>query len=118
MKLSAHFDRNEFACRCGCGLATVDAELLIVLSVVRNHFDSAVKITSGHRCTTHNQKVGGTPKSLHLQGRAADIKVKGVAPEEVYAYLCAVYPDQYGFIQYPSFVHVDSRDVPYRSVRK
>jgi len=115
MKLSAFFDREEFACKCGCGLATVDSQLLQVLEGIRSHYRRPVVITSGHRCKKHNSEVGGGKNSYHLQGRAADIKVVGVESAEVYEYVCATHKDKYGFILYDTFVHVDSRDVPYRN---
>lgn len=114
-QLSPYFDRKEFACKCGCGLATVDAELLNILMVVRKQFNSPVTITSGHRCKEHNRAVGGAKNSYHVQGRAADIKVECVEPGEVYMFLTGKYPKGYGFILYETFVHVDSREETYRS---
>jgi uncharacterized protein YcbK (DUF882 family) len=114
MKLSAFFDRSEFECSCGCGLATVDVELLRILDGVRINFSSPVTITSGHRCKTHNKAVGGVSGSYHVQGRAADIKVADVPPKAVFDYLSEVYKDSFGFICYDTFVHVDTRETPYR----
>ena len=115
--LSTHFSRAEFRCRCGrCGHDTVDAELLTVLEAVREHFGAKVRITSACRCADHNARVGGSPRSQHVRGRAADIQVEGVAPAEVYAYLVHTWPDRYGFGQYQrsGFVHVDTRTSPAR----
>ncbi len=108
-KLSEHFFRAEFGCRCGCGYDTVDAELLAVLEDVRNHFGSPVHINSGCRCPGHNKKIGGKPKSQHLLGKAADIDVARAFPGEVYMYLRQQYPDKYGLGLYQNFVHVDVR---------
>ncbi len=109
-KLSKHFKRSEFACSCGCGTSTVDAELITVLEDVREHFGRPVKINSGHRCVENNKRVGGKVKSVHLTGKAADIVVKGINPSLVYEYLDSKYSDQYGIGQYDSFTHVDVRD--------
>ena len=109
MKLSAHFDRSEFACHCGCGFNTVDAELLTTLEIVRQHFDAPLTINSACRCSSHNEAVGGGSKSQHLIGRAADIVVEGVAPSEVADYIDQMWPDTYGLGRYNSFTHVDTR---------
>lgn len=106
---SVNFNRSEFACKCGCGFDTVDAELLEILEAVRQHFGKPVTINSACRCEKHNKAVGGEPTSQHLYGRAADFTVAGPSPAKVYQWLIAEYPDRYGIGVYPSWVHVDSR---------
>ena len=107
--LSKHFSRSEFRCKCGCGFATVDAELLVVLEDVREHFDSGVKINSGCRCTEHNKRVGGERDSEHLRGTAADITVDGVPAAQVHSYLSMKYPGRYGIGKYQNWTHIDVR---------
>lgn len=109
MKLSPNFNRKEFACQCGCGFDTVDAELVSVLESVREHFNKPVTVNSGARCATHNANIGGKPTSQHLLGRAADIVVKGVKSADVQAFLLFKYPDRYGIGQYENFTHIDTR---------
>lgn len=50
-----------------------------------------VTITSGYRCKELNARVGGVPKSHHLQGLAADIYVSSTAMAERYAQLLRLY---------------------------
>jgi uncharacterized protein YcbK (DUF882 family) len=107
---SKYFSRYEFACKCGCGKNTVDAELLAVLEEVREHFGRPTLINSAHRCAKHNQEQGGSDKSQHLDGKAADIVVAGVSPFDVYDYLNHKYPDTYGLGRYPGFTHIDVRE--------
>lgn len=109
MKLSTHFSRSEFACNCGCGFNTVDTELLTVLEIIREHFDSPIKITNGCRCLARNAEVGGAENSQHLIGRAADIQIDGVEPIDVQDYIDQMWPDQYGLGRYGVFTHVDTR---------
>jgi uncharacterized protein YcbK (DUF882 family) len=106
MSLSKHFNRKEFACRCGCGFDTVDSMTLEALESIRQHFDKPVNVTSGCRCLVHNKAVGGSERSQHTKGRAADIQVKGVEPSAV-----ADYATSLGLSvgRYDSFTHVDSR---------
>lgn len=112
--LSQHFNRSEFACRCGCGFDSIASELITVLEDVRVHFGSPVKINSGCRCPAHNKKVGGAPNSQHVQGIAADIVVKGRTPALVADYLERKYPGTYGIGRYSGFTHVDVRSVAAR----
>lgn len=108
--LSPHFDRAEFACKCGCGFDSVDMELVKVLEEVREQFERPITVNSGCRCKQHNEYVGGVVKSWHLYGKAADIVVWGVYPEYVADYLEDVYPDKYGIGRYRTFTHVDVRE--------
>lgn len=104
------FTRKDFQCRCGCGFAAVDVDLLAVLTDVRTHFDKPLKINSACRCPAHNKAVGGEDKSQHMNGMAADFVVVGVSPAKVYQYLTGLYPDQYGIGLYKTWVHVDVRN--------
>lgn len=106
---SRKFKRKEFACKCGCGFDTVDAELLDVLCCVREHFDAPVVIHSGCRCMDYNERIGGVANSQHLIGKAADIVVKGVDPPEVYRYLFNSHFNEYGLGNYYNFTHIDVR---------
>ena len=105
-----YFSRSEFACNCGCGFSVVDVDLLDVLIDVREYFDSPLTINSACRCFGHNTYVGGTDKSKHLFGIAADIVVKDVTNERVQDYILNKYPNSKGIGVYKSFTHVDVRD--------
>ena len=113
--ISKHFNREEFACQCGCGFNTVDADLLDVLVEIRMHFDAPVTINSAARCPFHNEVVGGGKESQHKLGRAADIVVEGVTPYIVQSYLIELLPGKFGIGSYNTFTHIDSRSgVPAR----
>jgi len=113
-KLSRHFLRKEFACHCGCGGDTVDAELLTVLEDLRARFGKAIKITSGYRCEKHNKAVGGGKTSQHLLGRAADVQVAGVPPQNIYNFLNSQYSTTFGIGSYGTFTHIDTRSAKAR----
>jgi uncharacterized protein YcbK (DUF882 family) len=108
--LSKHFSRIEFACQCGCGFDTVDAQLIDVLEDVRENFGLPIRISSAARCPSHNFDVGGTKSSKHKLGKAADIVIDGVEPEEVHAYIDMTWPDTFGLGSYQTFTHVDVRE--------
>ena len=105
--ISENFNRSEFACKCGCGFDTVDAQLLAILEIIREHFSVPVKVTSGARCADYNTTIGGAEKSQHVLGRAADIVVSGHPPIAVAAFCRSL--DIPGIGDYQTFTHLDTR---------
>jgi uncharacterized protein YcbK (DUF882 family) len=107
--ISVHFNRAEFACQCGCGFDTVDTVLLEALESIRNEFEKPIRVTSGCRCESHNASIGGALRSQHKEGRASDIKVKGISPRVV-----ADFAEALGMSvgRYDTFTHIDSRSGP------
>lgn len=71
--LTEHFNRAEFACKCGCGADHISPTLAARLEIMRAMLGSKITITSGVRCPAHNKVVGGVENSEHLSGEAADI---------------------------------------------
>lgn len=111
--ITENFNRAEFACKCGCGFDTVDIKLGKVLQALRTHFGKPVEVNSGCRCPEHNRRVGGSPGSQHLFGRAADVIVAGVHADVVADYLEARWPNC-GIGRYIGRTHVDTRGTPAR----
>ena len=77
MKLSEHFDIEEFACKCSkhCK-ANPDKELIDKLEKLHNLLNAkSIIITSGYRCPEHSSslEVGGTINDGHTRNIAADI---------------------------------------------
>lgn len=74
-QLSAHFNVQEFRCKCGQQHDIKIAEELV--SKLEALFEklncSKIIITSGHRCSAHDKAVGGTGSGQHVNGNAADI---------------------------------------------
>lgn len=113
-----HFSKGGdplFSCPC-CNEGGLSISILIVLELVRMHFDAPVTITSGARCAKHNKKVGGAKNSEHKFTEedplvdAVDISVKGVTPTQVYMYLKNLpFANLLGLGKYKSWVHVDTR---------
>lgn len=107
--ISKYFERQEFECKCGCGFATVDFELLNILERLREYYGKPIKINSGCRCKIYNKSIGGSSGSRHMEGVAADIDILEIHPEEVQTKLGEWYPDAYGLGKYKTFTHIDSR---------
>jgi len=77
--------------------------------------DRGIRIISGYRTPEYNKRIHGAPKSQHLQCRAADIRVVGVAPWQVAktieTLIKAGRMKQGGLGEYASFVHYDTRGI-------
>lgn len=108
-KLSTNFRVREFACTDGSDPIFIDSDLVQVLQKIRTHFGKSVTITSAYRTPTKNKAVGGETYSQHLYGRAADIKIKGIAPKTVAAYAEKLLPKKGGIGIYSTFTHIDVR---------
>lgn len=85
----------------------MDSTLLNKLQILRDEIGKPIIINSGYRTKEYNKKIGGSPKSQHMLGKAADIKVNGMAPEAL-----AKKAEIAGFNGigiYKTFIHVDVR---------
>lgn len=124
MNLTPHFTLLDFASRGvlpeGEYLANV-REVAEQLEVLRTELgDKPITVISGYRTPEHNAAVGGAPKSQHLQGRAADIRVAGMTPgvvaDTIHRLIKEGKMKQGGVGLYPQsgFVHYDTRGVAAR----
>ena len=91
MQLSEHFTLAELT-KTGTGLDnTPSAEAIMnlkrlcvmVLEPLRLHLKKPVIVNSGYRSQEVNAKVGGSRTSSHMNGLAADIRVKGMSAAEL-----------------------------------
>ena len=101
-----YFKKSEFDCKCGCGLNNMSKEFVGWLEFVRTVLDAPIIITSGSRCQTHNNSVGGSKTSPHLNGLAADIKViNSRMRSRIISSISASYIHRVGIGK--NFIHVD-----------
>jgi len=119
--LSAHFSRDEMACRC-CGKIGGYSEnlkkLLICLERLRELVGGSLNVTSGYRCPGHNADVGGMPNSYHLKDMAADLSSPGYPLEKL-----AKLAQSAGFKgivieEDQGIVHCDIREIAYFEHRR
>lgn len=82
-----YFKKDEFTCKCGCGLNNMNLKVVKIADEVRKHFGKPAIVTSGSRCAKHNKEVGGVANSRHLQGKAIDMYVQGIDGGELLKYL-------------------------------
>ena len=126
--LSLHFSVSEFglpeakARRRGCEPADYPAEwietrlkpLVKALEVIRADCGGLpMRVISGYRPLPYNRALGSKDDSQHIQGRAADFQIAGVAPGLIYRRVLEMH--QLGRIEiggigvYDDFNHIDVR---------
>lgn len=98
-----NFTPEEMACR-HCGERYRWPDFMDALQAARTRVNRPFRILSGHRCSLHNARVGGAPKSQHLR-LAVDIALRGHDPTELYAALQDAGFTGFGF--YTTFIHAD-----------
>ena len=83
IRLSKNFKVHEIACKDGSGELLFDYELINKLQRLRDTLGKPIIVCSAYRTPAYNKKCGGAPKSQHLLGKAADIKIAGMHPLDV-----------------------------------
>lgn len=89
----------------------IDDRLVGHLQRIRDHYGKPIIITSGYRPAAYNKSVNGATSSLHIDGRAADIRIDGATPKALAAYCKSI--GIKGIGTYDSFVHIDTRENKY-----
>jgi len=115
--MTEHFKKEEFRSKDGAHFPYEVKQNLKVLAeqleVLREHFQKPININSGYRSPEHNAKVGGAENSQHLLGKAADVVIDGVSPDEVADAIEFLIDNkmmkQGGLGRYNSFTHYDIR---------
>ena len=79
-KLSKNFCAYEFACNDKSDEFKVATELVETLQQIRDHFGKPVLISSAYRTPAYNISIGGSSRSQHCLGTAADIHIAGIDP--------------------------------------
>lgn len=82
-----YFKKEEFTCKCGCGLNNIDLKVVSIADKIREHFGKPAIVTSGTRCQKHNKEVGGVANSRHLSGKAIDMYVQGINWTDLLVYI-------------------------------
>lgn len=110
---SEHFKYHELCCRgrdCCEHSNYVTQDLLDLLERIRTAASNRpVHVDCAYRCRTHNAMIGGAERSQHIYGRAADIKIPGLEPEEIEEIARRCGAVGIGRNDILKFVHVDMR---------
>lgn len=111
-----NFTPKEIACK-GDGLIVVNETAMDRLQKFRELANTPVIINSGYRSVAYNKRVGGAPKSQHLQGKAFDIQITEKLTRETIHKLAKL-AGFTGFGDYNTFVHIDIGPARYWDLRK
>lgn len=100
----------EFECRCKyehCRSSYISPKLIDAYEKLRLKIGRPLTITSGHRCSEHNFKVGGATMSQHLRGYAVDISTVNLNQNIVEK---LAIESGFTFVKrYANFIHLDVR---------
>ena len=112
--LSAHFDKSEFRCRCGCGGENPSKLLVQMLESLFTRMNArAIIISSGYRCPDYSVKVGGYKNDAHTRNIAADLCVQKQDGSFYSSFDVAEAAEREGFggigIIDGTYVHLDTR---------
>lgn len=120
--MTENFNLMEFASKDGADFPQEVIknlyELAKNLEVIRAFYNKPIKVNSGYRSPQHNKNVGGSPKSQHVQGKAADIVIDGITPKELAQGIKVLIENgkisEGGIGVYDTFTHYDIRKVKAR----
>ena len=83
------------------------------MQILRDHIGKPIRIISGYRSPKYNRRIGGAKKSQHMKARAADIKIRGMHPDEVRQAILTLIKQgkmaKGGVGRYTTFTHYDTR---------
>src|SRR5699024_4585273 len=115
--ITKNFNLEEFDSKDGAKMP-LEVKINVVklacnLQRLRNYLGKPIIINSGYRSPNHNANTGGAKNSQHVLGKAADIRINGANPIEIYnaiEYLISKGEMMQGGLGiYNTFVHYDIR---------
>jgi uncharacterized protein YcbK (DUF882 family) len=105
-----------FRCRLTNEAHAIDTELVEILDAIEDHFGAPeVRLISAYRSPERNavmrrQGRRVARRSLHMEGRAADIEVPGVSRYGVRDFAYALMRGGVGYYRNRGFIHIDTGD--------
>ena len=117
MKLTKNFSKWEFECKDGSDIPAIVLgnvnKLAQALQVIRDVVQQPIRITSSYRSLEYNRTIGSKDTSQHVLGKAADLQIDNVEPQELYEIIELLIDleqiPQGGLGLYNTFVHYDIR---------
>lgn len=116
---TSHLSWKELACKDGTPYPfdfIMDRRVHTLANVfesIRALYNKPIAVVSAFRTIGHNRRIGGAPKSQHLEGKALDLKPPvGISINQFYKDIRAN-TKKFGICglgRYKTFVHVDIRN--------
>lgn len=114
VRLSPHFNSNEFDCKCGkCTNTLIDSDLITKLEMLFIELNAdKIIVNSGYRCKSYSPLVGGFETDAHTRGIAVDITVyvNGAPVKPIIAAAAAERVGFSGIGLMSTNIHVDVRN--------
>lgn len=110
-----YFTRNELSSK-DDGSFLINEDALNKLERMRKIVGKPLIINSAYRSPRHNKKIGGKPNSMHVQGRAFDVSIKGHNPAILYQIALTAGFTGFGFAR--TYLHVDTGAKRYWEYKK
>jgi len=101
-----NFSPAEIACR-GTGQLKLHPEAMDRLQALRDCLGKPLILRSAYRSPEHNRRVGGAPRSKHMDGTAFDVAMSNHDPAAFEAAARAVGFLGFGFYPRSGFIHID-----------
>jgi len=107
-----YFKESEFVCGKDIVFNKMDEDFLQSLDKLREYIGCPVKITSSYRDPEYNKRIGGSPKSMHMTGKAVDLILLDDTKENRRRLMKFCYDYDLTIGVAKNFFHIDSRDEP------
>lgn len=88
---------------------SMDEDLIRILDNVRKTLGTPFRVNSGYRSPRYNEEIGGSSKSQHKLGKAADIHIDSQEMGDDIEKLARELGIK-GVGRYNTFIHLDTRD--------
>ena len=108
---------HAFRCRLTDEAHAIDTGLIEVMDAIEDHFEAPeIRLISAYRSPERNtlmrrQGRRVAKRSLHMEGRAADIEVPGASRYEVRNFAHALQQGGVGHYRNRSFIHIDTGEL-------
>lgn len=89
-------------------------EFAEMIQKLRDYYGKPITVNSWFRTPAYNKKVGGSSNSLHLIGRACDLKVTNYTELTIaWKAICSMYKKVGGINYYDTYMHFDNNEDRY-----
>ena len=107
-----YFTRAEFKCKCGGKFcdgypAEMQEAVVKIADAAREHFGRPAMVISGLRCKQWNAHEKGHENSQHMDGEAIDLRIEGVAAEDLRQFVATQPGHRYSYCINSTNVHFD-----------
>ena len=105
-----NFSVKEFECPC-CKLCFMDDRIIKMLNDLRKACGFPLSISSAYRCIDHNLQIDGNEDSMHVQGKAVDIKIHHLNSSKIKRLIEKIETIKFhSVVEFKDYIHVEISD--------